>query len=293
MSVFHKARAGTRGGKDQFSWNTVKSDKDRECFLGHSVMAPTGRWQEGKDLTWYAKDRENEQHQIKSAEFIAAKKHEEDALMAALGMKPMPPPPTPSSSTQPKPVIKREPQSTRSIKNEPMTPAIHGDSRNEKHHHHHKKPSNQRREDRRRRRQLKATGSDEEKHEWSEDDDEDDLLYGDNDEDQAKQLTEPDQMTEKDLDEFLLDLVKKHGLKTIQRTLKSKKDKKERKRKHSSESSSASESEEEVKSEPKHKHKKKHSHKEEPTRHRSRSPSPPPSSSSSSKKDRSKHHRHH
>ncbi|CAF0804357.1 unnamed protein product [Adineta steineri] len=92
MSVFHKARAGTRGGKDQFSWNTVKSDKDRECFLGHSVMAPTGRWQEGKDLTWYAKDRENEQQQIKSAEFIAAKKHEEDALMAALGMKPMPPP---------------------------------------------------------------------------------------------------------------------------------------------------------------------------------------------------------
>jgi hypothetical protein len=29
--------------------------------------------------------------------------------------------------------------------------------------------------------------------------------------------------TEKELDEFLIDLVKKHGFKTIQRTLKSKK----------------------------------------------------------------------
>ncbi len=39
----------------------------------------------------------------------------------------------------------------------------------------------------------------------------------------AKQTIQQDMMTDKDLDEFLIDLVKKHGLKTIQRTLKSKK----------------------------------------------------------------------
>ncbi len=40
-------RGGTRGGKDQFSWESVKADKDREYYLGHSVKATTGRWQKG------------------------------------------------------------------------------------------------------------------------------------------------------------------------------------------------------------------------------------------------------
>jgi len=90
MTLFHPTRAGTRGGKDQFNWNSVKSDKDRECYLGHSLMAPVGRWQEGKDLTWYAKDRGGDIEKLKSAEFLAAKQLEEEALMAALGIKPVP-----------------------------------------------------------------------------------------------------------------------------------------------------------------------------------------------------------
>ena len=83
--MFHPTRGGTRGGKDQFKWDDVKTDKDRECYLGHSVMAPVGRWQQGKDLTWYAKDK-NSKKKVKS-EFQTAKDLEEKALMAALGYK--------------------------------------------------------------------------------------------------------------------------------------------------------------------------------------------------------------
>ncbi len=48
MSLYNgPPRGGTRGGKDQFNWENVKADKDREFYLGHSVKALTGRWQKG------------------------------------------------------------------------------------------------------------------------------------------------------------------------------------------------------------------------------------------------------
>ncbi len=49
-------------------------------------MAPVGRWQKGKDLQWFNKDRDGEgshEQQVRD-ELQAAKQAEREALMTAL-----------------------------------------------------------------------------------------------------------------------------------------------------------------------------------------------------------------
>ncbi|XP_045907725.1 multiple myeloma tumor-associated protein 2 [Micropterus dolomieu] len=86
--MFGSSRSGgVRGGQDQFNWDDVKGDKHRENYLGNSLMAPVGRWQKGKDLTWYARDKKGSAALSKEEELAAVKAAEHEALMAALGHK--------------------------------------------------------------------------------------------------------------------------------------------------------------------------------------------------------------
>ncbi|KAF9565422.1 hypothetical protein CPC08DRAFT_683981 [Agrocybe pediades] len=90
--MFEPVRGGTRGGQAEFKWSDVSADKDRENYLGHSINAPTGRWQKNKDIHWYNRDKESSdaaaRAEARAEEIRKIKEMEADALAAALGFEP-------------------------------------------------------------------------------------------------------------------------------------------------------------------------------------------------------------
>jgi hypothetical protein len=87
-------KEGARGGRGDFKWSDVQSSSHRENYLGHSLMAPVGRWQKGRDLNWYAKadsgERDGEDpaaraERDRKEEIKRIKEAEQDALARALG----------------------------------------------------------------------------------------------------------------------------------------------------------------------------------------------------------------
>jgi len=88
--MFEPIRGGTRGGQAEFKWSDVSADKDRENYLGHSINAPTGRWQKNKDVHWYSRDK-GETEDERREELRKIKEAEAEALSTALGFGPSKP----------------------------------------------------------------------------------------------------------------------------------------------------------------------------------------------------------
>ena len=88
-------KEGSRGGRGDFKWSDVQTSSHRENYLGHSLMAPVGRWQKGRDLNWYTKGdsdpNADEDPAVKAVrerkeEIRRVKEAEEDAMARALGL---------------------------------------------------------------------------------------------------------------------------------------------------------------------------------------------------------------
>ncbi|KAK9463986.1 kinase phosphorylation protein-domain-containing protein [Lipomyces oligophaga] len=84
----HTQSGSLKGGRSDFSWESVKTDRHKDHYLGHSIMAPTGRWASKNDALWYEREKKrgsNSQHS-NGDEKRKVKELEDRAMAEALGI---------------------------------------------------------------------------------------------------------------------------------------------------------------------------------------------------------------
>ncbi|KZZ98429.1 Kinase phosphorylation domain protein [Moelleriella libera RCEF 2490] len=128
-------KTGSRGGVN-FSWDEVAASSHRENYLGHSLKAPVGRWQKGRDLNWYAKadddagpggssieTGEERAAREKKEELRKIKQAEEEAIARELGL---PPPQGNTSGANSTAVGKQRSIGNSALGELPPLPPFHG-----------------------------------------------------------------------------------------------------------------------------------------------------------------------
>merc|ERR1711933_268170 len=81
-------REGNRGGHGEFTWDQVKQMdyRDRDHYIGHSVMSSAGRWQAHKDVFWYTRSSNKNAYATLDLEISNFKQHEQAIMHNILGM---------------------------------------------------------------------------------------------------------------------------------------------------------------------------------------------------------------
>lgn len=82
----HQIRPGVRGGRDQFSWDQVKEDKQRLNYLGSSIHGVPDKFKRGPETFWYAKESKVIKSKLDSEDVIEIQniKDKENQMMEKL-----------------------------------------------------------------------------------------------------------------------------------------------------------------------------------------------------------------